>query len=395
MNQRNEIIYKILILQLLVILFKINIIKKYSIKNSFKHHSFPYMKKHLKILPFYNLSISEIKNKTILLFEPNEYHHECLPGYAKYFIDLGFNVDILMKYNKINSFYLFKEIENTRIVTFKNLKDIYLNSNNLSFIIKKYQYILVQTYFSIHKNIFTKLNILNMNNSYFVSHDTKYEKINYLYLSKQNRIWTLGNLSRGLYVNPHYIGHIKIPKKNEKTRFYFTSTPKREYQYLLKAITQLKEENFNFDIVVTGRSAKIFNSKNISKNINDIFIFKNEVSYYELFKLVESSDYIIIPLNPKRKNDNEYKYRRVSGSIQLVYGFLKPAIINKDFSSFYYLNDKNSLIYNNTDFYYIMKKAILLSNTKYNNLRHNLFVIERNIYNISINNIKKAFNIFQ
>ena len=395
MNQRNEIIYKILILQLLVILFKINIIKKYSIKNSFKHHSFPYMKKHLKILPFYNLSISEIKNKTILLFEPNEYHHECLPGYAKYFIDLGFNVDILMKYNKINSFYLFKEIENTRIVTFKNLKDIYLNSNNLSFIIKKYQYILVQTYFSIHKNIFTKLNILNMNNSYFVSHDTKYEKINYLYLSKQNRIWTLGNLSRGLYVNPHYIGHIKIPKKNEKTRFYFTSTPKREYQYLLKAITQLKEENFNFDIVVTGRSAKIFNSKNISKNINDIFIFKNEVSYYELFKLVESSDYIIIPLNPKRKNDNEYKYRRVSGSIQLVYGFLKPAIINKDFSSFYYLNDKNSLIYNNTDFYYIIKKAILLSNTKYNNLRHNLFVIERNIYNISINNIKKAFNIFQ
>lgn len=239
-----------------------------------------------------------------------------------------------------------------------------------------------------------KLDILNANNSFFVSHDTKYEKINYLHYAKQNKIWTLGNFSRGLYVNPHYIGYIKIPKKNKKVRFYFTSTRQRNYKYLVESITRLKKEKFNFEIIVTGRS-KVFNSKNISKNLKDIFIFKNQASYYELYKSVESSDYIIIPLNPNNKSDNEYKYRRVSGSIQLVYGFLKPAIINEEFSRFYYLNNKNSLIFNNTDFYHIMKKAILLSNTKYNYLRNNLNIIEKQIYNISINNIKRAFNKYQ
>ena len=385
--------YKIIILIIIITIFKLNMSKKNLIKNIKTDHHHSYIKNHLKVLSFYDLSNKTIENKTILIFEPNRCHHECLPGYTKYFIDLGFNVDILINYNRINSFYLFKEIENIRIVTFNNLKEIYLNANNLSFIIRKYQFILVETSFSQYMNLFIKLDILNANYSFFVSHDTKYEKINYLKYSKQNRIWTLGNFSRGLYVNPHYIGYIKIPKKNKKVRFYLTSTPKRNYKYLVQSITRLKRENLNFEIIVTGRS-KTFTSKNISKYLNDIFIFKNEVSYYEMFKLVENSDYIIIPLNPKNKNDNEYKYRRVTGSIQLVYGFLKPAIINKDFSSFYYLNNKNSLIYNNTDFYNIMKKAILLSDSKYNNLRHNLMAIEKKIYNISINNIKKVLNIY-
>ena len=87
--------------------------------------------------------------------------------------------------------------------------------------------------------------------------------------------------------------------------------------------------------------------------MKNTFIFKFEASYSELYKSVESSDYIIIPLDSNNKIDIEYKYRRVTGSMQLVYGFLKPAIINKDFSSFYHLNRNNSLIYNNNkDFYF-------------------------------------------
>ena len=52
---------------------------------------------------------NSIKKRTVLIFEPNRYHFECLPGYAKYFIDLGYNVDILSRKFGFDSFYLFKE----------------------------------------------------------------------------------------------------------------------------------------------------------------------------------------------------------------------------------------------------------------------------------------------
>ena len=67
---------------------------------------------------------SIIEKKSILIFEPNSFHYECSPGYAKYFIDLGFNVDVLM--NKIgkDAFYLFKDIEKIRIFIYDNILNI-------------------------------------------------------------------------------------------------------------------------------------------------------------------------------------------------------------------------------------------------------------------------------
>ena len=65
-----------------------------------------------------------------------------------------------------------------------------------------------------------------------------------------------------------------------------------------------------------------------------------------MYKLIESSDYIIIPLDPNSEYDKEYKEIKATGSIQLMLGFLKPAIINQNFSDFYNLNNNNKLIIN-------------------------------------------------
>ena len=32
----------------------------------------------------------------VIIFEPNAYHYEILPGFAKYFLDLGYEVDLLV-----------------------------------------------------------------------------------------------------------------------------------------------------------------------------------------------------------------------------------------------------------------------------------------------------------
>ena len=78
----------------------------------------------MEIYPFYELLKINIKNHSILIFEPNKYHHECSPGFSKYFIDLGFNVDLLIHNNGIDSFCLFEEKKNIRLFIFNSLKDI-------------------------------------------------------------------------------------------------------------------------------------------------------------------------------------------------------------------------------------------------------------------------------
>ena len=125
--------------------------------------------------------------------------------------------------------------------------------------------------------------------------------------------------------------------------------------------------------------------------MND-FIMLYNVNYSQLYYLVESSDYIIIPLDTNSHYDCEYNNTKSTGSIQLAYGFLKPPIINEQFSNIYNLNSKNSFLYNATNFYDIMKKSIALNNLAYRILQKNLYECEKEIYKISLNNIKKAFN---
>ena len=212
------------------------------------------------------------------------------------------------------------------------------------------------------------------------------------YLNK-NRIWTLGNVSKGLQVNPHYFGYFKLKEKNHIVRFFITSSINRNYDYFIKSLMQLKKENFTFEIIVTGRTAE-FNSNSIPKSLNENCFFEHYISFSKLYKHIQSSDYIFIPLDPENKHDIIFKDRKATGCAQLVYGFLKPAIINQEFSYFYNFNTKNSLIYNNSNLYNVMKKAILLKKKDYINLQRNLRVTEKIIYQTSINNIKKAINKF-
>lgn len=374
-------------LLLLSPLFKNNKIISVIIKNLSNN-----TKNSIEVKSFYELLNTTIKKNTILIFEPNKYHHECTPGYAKYFIDLGYNVDILMHISGINSMILFDEIGNIRLFTFMNKNQIIKDYKNFTFIIQNYyDYILLQSTDKTKKNLYKKLNLLNINNSIFVFHEISFADINYSKYFAQNRIWTLGNMSKGIQVNPHYFGNIKIKKKNKKTRFFITSTAHRNYKNLIKSVKKLKKENFNFDLIVTGRS-KRFGSEKIPKIIKKNFIFKHKVSYIELYKDIESSDYIIIPLDPNSENDIQYKTTKVTGSIQLVYGFLKPAIINENFSEFYQLNDKNSLIYNDYNLYEIMKKSILINKREYKALQYNLHIIAKEIYKKSILNIQKVIS---
>ena len=171
-----------------------------------------------------------IKKNTILIFEPHAYHYESSPGYAKYFIDLGFNVDILMHKNGSDSFCLFQNKEKIRLFLYYDISQINSFYKNVSDFMNQYTFIFIQTISEKRIETISKLDLLNKRKVIYVFHFTYYyDKLNFSKIENQNRIWTLGHFSIGLQVVPYYVGDIKLKDKNKKTRFFTVSTISRNY----------------------------------------------------------------------------------------------------------------------------------------------------------------------
>ena len=89
---------------------------------------------------------------------------------------------------------------------------------------------------------------------------------------------------------------------------------------MISAIDKLNNENLQFEIIVTGRY-KSLNKKKIPTKVKDKFIFKLDLSYLDLMKLVQTIDFILITLDKNNPGDNTYNDGRSTGSAQLSYGF--------------------------------------------------------------------------
>jgi len=354
-------------------LTKLNEVKKYDLNN------------------ILNLNYT-IKNRTILIFEPHIFHYECSPGYAKYFIDLGFNVDILMHKSGNDAFCFFQHKEKIRLFFYYDIKQINSFNINISHFMDQYTFILIQTISTNAFETISKLGLLSKGNVIYVFHFTNYyEQLNFSKIQNQNRIWTLGHFPIGLQIVPFYVGNIKLKSKNKKTRFFTVSTISRNYNFLVSAAEKLKEENLDFEVVVVGK-VRIFSSKNINKNMKENFIFNYGVNFETLYNMVDSSDYIIITLDPENRKDNIFKNKKVTGAAQLSYGFGKPVLINSYFKENYDMTKENSFIFNKTNFYNVMKKAILLNNENYKLMQKNLLETTKIIYKNSIINIQKTLD---
>ena len=368
-------------------LFKRDIISLKEILNNFVNGF-----KKVKVYQLSKLSKWNIKDKTILLFEPNHYHYECSPGYAKYFVDLGYNVDVLMKKQGKDSFYFFENKDKIRLFIYDNLKQIRNYAKVLRSYFRSYSYIVIQTLSTKTFGTISKLGLNRNGKVIYIFHFTYYYKIlHFSSIKNKNRVWTLGNFSVGLQVVPFYIGNLKLKNKNKRTRFFTVSTVSRQYNYLISAFEKLKDNNFDFDVIVVGK-VKRFSTKNISEKLKDNFIFNYKVNYETLYKLVYSSDYIIITLDPDDKKNRIFKNKKVTGSAQLSLGFIKPALINKYFQDKYDMNEENSFPFDKKNIYNTLKKAILFNNENYKKMQLNLINLANKAKEKSMINIKKTLN---
>ena len=125
----------------------------------------------------------------------------------------------------------------------------------------------------------------NHPNSLFIIHhiDELYSRglERYIY---ENKVYSIIDRGKILYLNPNYFGNFKLSfKKNKIVTFFITSTKHRNYTYFLKGIYFLKNNLIDFQINVVGRSGN-FKLKDIPIDLKNYFHFYKKIPYKKCMK---------------------------------------------------------------------------------------------------------------
>jgi hypothetical protein len=332
-----------------------------------------------------------VRKNSVLLIEFYNIHGETLPGFIKYLLDLGYNVDVFLQKpngkdrNDLELFLCFKMNDNVRIKTIS-----YFDFNLLlhSDAVAKYEHVFFNTlhdgveYRHLFKIDLFKLKPVcvahnpEINREYF-----RTDKI--ISLVKMDRI----NEKPPLVVNPHYFCEFKKREKSQKTvfvAFYSKIFYRRNIYLLFEACDALFTKGIrNFSVKIIG------NKMEIPVKYRDNFIIFGFLDFQKMYEETIDSDFLLALID---QASVQYT-NKASGTYQLSYGFLKPIVLHKKFSDVSGFNDKNSILYNdNHDLADAMEKCINMSCDDYSALVCELEISEKELYNMSLNNLKKALN---
>lgn len=367
-------------------------ISNYKISDWFENNI--YLKiESINLINFIN---AEISNNTVLVSEFNISHGEVVPGIVKYFLDLNYNVDILLT----NSLFCERAVEmfenNPRVKIFvldlDRIKKAFYSSK-----IKKYKHIFITSYYIYNTvnnwptvlDYIPKLYSLNRNTIIMQHHldliDSRLRK-------REKKVAVMHDLASCYsknYINPHYFGIIKgRPKSSSVVEFIVMgalSEQRRNYVLLFDSLKQLLEDgisNFHLTIIGNGKIEYDFTY------LKDFITITGRLSYTDLYKKINSSDFILPMLDPENKAHDRYIKDGVSGTFQLVYGFNKLCIVNSKFASVYWLDEKNSILYKeNKDLTNALKLAIEMTQKEYSLIQDNLKVVSEELYKKSLANL--------
>lgn len=348
------------------------------------------------LMGYKHLLSTNVRPNSILMVEINNAHGEVLVGMAKYFLDLGFNIDILLS-AKEKSFNPLARINDSRIRTFEMLpygaKTILANKKT-----KKYEYIYFNSELCYDfkkktaKQFFKKIAIPD-NKILQMCHRLEWEET---FNTKDLNFVMLADLPiareiKPKTVNTHYFGEIDCKEKNKTVNFIVVGniqSARKNFDLLINTVNQLISSGIkNFKITIVSRTGTL---ENIPSDIKSYFDFKGSLNYPDMYNEMESADFFLPLLDPDNPEHDRYITTGTSGSFQLIYGFLKPCIIHEKFARIHHFNSKNSIIYTqNQDFAQKMKEAALLSNEEYDSMRQELKILSNELYNKSLNNLKE------
>jgi hypothetical protein len=337
-----------------------------------------------------------VRANSVLVIEPNTYHGEIIASYVKYFIDLGFNVDLLANPKALEEQPLAKTNFGEKLNTYK------IDPLTLFFLLKHKK---INDYKAIFFNsslpsFLPYLNEQNRKKVITVEHQLNdlaldEDKLT-LDLYNNKRISVITNFNNNpnvIMINPHYFGEVSITPKNINiTNFLIIGRLEKHIKntdLLLESINNLIEKGItNFKITLIGSGKVKFDEK-----ISQFIEIKGRLDFPQMFKTIEEADYILPLLDINNSSHRKYLSELSTGATQLVLGFNKPYVINEEYAKAYYFDEKSAITYKDNLLTEAMINAINLSQDQYSELQQNISEVAKRKYNESIENIKEVLNL--
>lgn len=341
----------------------------------------------------------------VLLFEINSCHGEVIPGYVKYFYDLGYTVDVLMNetlgdlqpLSRVPAGYI-HDIYSCNIRTVKSI----LKSEQIS----KYEYVCATS-----NVIYTTRNVkhcpclaefipdMNIRQDRLCVVQHHLDRLDPHVMNKYKTIILAGMPSvseqnKIAVANPHYFGAVKITPKNSLTNFVIVGSienHRRNYDLLVGSVKELVNNGMDhFKVTVIGWRGKL---PALSKTIKKHFDLKGSIDYPAMYNELEKADFFLPMLDPDNKEHDKYLSTTTSGSFQLIYGFAIPCLLAKKFTKLHGFNSDNCLVYEkNPDLVKMMTAAIHMTREEYGEKQKKLSKYANNLYEDSLNNLKNILN---
>lgn len=333
-------------------------------------------------------------NNSVMIFEAQSHHGECIPAYIKYFNDLGFHVDVFVLKEIIaqNPFCRMPAGSDFSVIEADwNTRAQILNNRD----ILKYKHVIISTaicYYEPQSPVIDEFPIFKEHPSLFiVEHDIRdVDKNNERdYLSKKH-VMTLWDFNKHVtMVNPCYFGDVKRTAKNVTTFICVGNieSKRKNHAALFKCIEKLLQYTKAFKVVIIG---SVIDDFKIPEHLKNYITVTGYLNFPEMFEYMEKADFFIPLLDATNADHDRYITSGVSGSIQLILGFAKLPIIHKKFADFYGFNSSMAMIFNSKDFANMMLKAINMSESEYASMQSNLAQYAKDIQNKSKVNIKKV-----
>lgn len=344
------------------------------------------------------LKIPVIKDNTFFVWEPcSKSHSEVVPGYAKYLLDMGYHVSVLLNPARYKE-GLFTRFSDENIsynkLTRTQTKNFFKNAD-----LHKIKGVLVTTagkicdcvHYDEAYDSFDKS--LDKSKLFLVEHEVKPAVDAGLW---REDIITLRQLNykgaKATVVNPHYFGNVNITPKNTDIINFITigaiQGKKKNNELIINAVKELHEKGYrNFKVTVVGKG----NLRGLPKDLRPYFNITGRLPFDKMYEEIEKADFMLTSYNEKQHK--RYNTTGTSGNFQLVYGFLKPCIIVESFAPLNGFDNSNSILYkSDKEFVNAMERGINMSLEDYKILQDNLKVYVDNLYKTSEENLKRLIN---
>lgn len=340
-----------------------------------------------------------IKENTVIVWEPcSKSHSEVVPGFVKYFVDLGYHVSVLVDKDRLKEgLFCRYDLKNVSLnkLSADEIKT-YFKESDLSDVKK----VLVTTMGKICdcENPDTIYDFFNpnidRNKILFVEHEASFA------INKgtwKDKTITLRELdyqnAKSVVVNPHYFGDVKINSKNDVTNFITVGTLKAEKKdcgMIIDAVQKLHDKGIhNFKVTVVGKGQL----KHLPKEIRKYFDIKGRLSFTKMYEELEKADFMLTAYDETNLEHQRYITTGTSGNFQLVFGFLMPCILVESFAPINRFNEKNSILYKEAkDYASALKRAVLLTQDEYQNMQEELKETVSGFYRDSLENLKGVLN---